>query len=82
MDTDRAFGRVDNESLAICPNPARESFRIPGLEDETKVFIYNVLGDLVKTANVNASQEIGIGELSAGLYLVRYGNATLRFVKE
>ena len=73
---------TNNESLAICPNPARESFRIPGLEDETKVFIYNVLGELVKTANVNANQEIGVGELSAGLYLVRCGNTTLRFVKE
>ena len=72
----------ESNSLVVCPNPARESFRIQGLEAETEVFVYNVLGELVKTAIVNANQEIGIGELSAGLYLVRCGNTTMRFVKE
>ena len=75
-------GETANESLAVYPNPARERIRIPGLETESEVQIYNSLGELVKTANVNANQEIGIGELSAGLYLVRCGNATMRFVKE
>ena len=75
-------GETADESLAVYPNPARESIRIPGLETESEVQIYNSLGELVKTANVNANQEIGIGELASGLYLVRCGNATMRFVKE
>ncbi len=69
-------------AMTVCPNPARESIRVEGLETESEVLVYNSLGELVKTANVNANQEIGIGELSAGLYLVRCGNATMRFVKE
>ena len=73
---------ADEDGLAIYPNPARESIRIPGLETESEVQIYNSLGELVKAANVNANQEIGISELGAGLYFVRYGTTTLRFVKE
>ena len=69
-------------ALTVCPNPARESIRVEGLETESEVLIYNSLGELVKTANVNANQEIGIGELSDGLYLVRCNNTTMRFVKE
>lgn len=68
--------------LTVYPNPARESFHIQGIETKSKVHIYNALGELVKTANVNANQEIGVGELSAGLYLVRCGTTTLRFMKE
>jgi hypothetical protein len=32
--------------------------------------------------SVSADQEIGIRDLASGLYLVRCGNVTLRFVKE
>ncbi len=68
--------------LAVCPNPANESIHILGIEANSQIEIYSSIGELVKTANVNANQEIGIGELSAGLYLVRCGNATMRFVKK
>ena len=72
---------ADNESLAVYPNPACESVSIQGLEAETEVFIYNALGELVKTANVKANQKISISDLSDGFYLMRCGNTTLRFVK-
>ena len=69
-------------ALTVCPNPARESIRIPGLEAESEVQIYNSLGELVKVVNANPDQEIGIRDLASGLYLIRCGHATMRFVKE
>ena len=69
-------------ALTVCPNPARESIRIPGLEANSQVEIYNSLGELVRVMNANPDQEIGIRDLASGLYLIRCGHATLRFVKE
>ena len=69
------------ECLAVYPSPAQESIRIEGLKANSEVQIYNVLGELVKTAHVSANDEIGVSELSDGVYFVRCNNTTLRFVK-
>ena len=69
-------------NLALYPNPANDIIRIEGLESNTEVMIYNTLGELVKTVVVGADAEISISELSAGLYVVRCGETSLRFVKE
>ena len=69
-------------ALVIYPNPAIDRIRIEGLEGVTEVQIYNTLGELVKKVKVDADNEIDIAELASGLYLVRCGEAALRFVKE
>ena len=69
-------------NLRIYPNPAKEGIFIDGIEANTQVEIYNSLGELVKVVSVSGNQEIGVRDLAAGLYLVRFGNVTLRFVKE
>ncbi len=74
-------GEQEQHAVRVCPNPAKESIRIEGLEGNSEVRIYNSLGELVKVVNATADQEIGIEDLSGGLYLVRCGNQTQRFVK-
>ena len=71
-----------NGTVALYPNPANERLHIIGLEADSEVRIYNSLGMLVKVVTINADDEIDITELSNGLYVVRCGNASLRFVKE
>ena len=71
----------EDACLAVYPSPARESIRINGLKANSEVQIYNVLGELVKTAFVGANEEIGVSELSDGVYFVRCNDTTLRFVK-
>ena len=71
-----------SNGLAVYPNPASDRIRIEGLEADSVVQIYNALGELVKTVKAEANGEIDIIELAKGLYLVRCGAATLRFVKE
>ena len=75
-------GENEGRLLVLYPNPANDYIRIEGLEANSEVKIYNTMGALVKVVNVNANEDIGISELSDGLYVLRCGNATLRFVKK
>ena len=75
-------GENEKPNLMIYPNPAKESIRILGIEANTSVAIYNSLGELVKVVSASENQEINVRDLAAGLYMVHFGNATLRFVKE
>ena len=80
----KGTGVDENEGtvLVLYPNPASDYIRIEGIEADSEVRIYNATGALVKVVNVSANEEIGISELSDGLYMLRCGNATLRFVKK
>jgi hypothetical protein len=69
-------------AITVYPNPADESIRIDGLENACEVRIYNSLGELVKVITATSDQEIGINELSSGLYLLRCGNRSFQFVKK
>ncbi len=75
-------GENDGATITLYPNPAKESIRILGIEANSQVEIYNSLGELVKVLSVGPDQEIGIRDLASGLYLLRCGNAALRFVKQ
>lgn len=75
-------GENDGTTITLYPNPAKESIRILGIEANSQVEIYNSLGELVNVMSVGPDQEIGIRDLASGLYLLRCGNAALRFVKQ
>ena len=79
----RSTTGVDEQGRELClyPNPANDAIRIAGLEANSEVLIFNSLGDLVKVATASSDSEIGIGELANGLYLIRCGNVSMRFVK-
>ena len=74
-------GEDEGRMMVLYPNPATDHVRIEGIEANSEVRIYNAMGALVKVTNASANEEIGIGELSDGLYLLRCGNVTFRFVK-
>ena len=69
------------KEFVIYPNPAKESIHVAGLGNACQVQIYNSLGILVKVVNLKGDEEIGISDLTNGLYLLRYGNQSVRFVK-
>ena len=72
----------ENASAAmfVYPNPATGSISIDGFETASEVRIYNIMGELVKVV-AKPNQEIGNSELAVGVYMLRCGNTTLRFVK-
>ena len=77
------LGVDENEAsnLSVYPNPAKESIRILGIEPNSEIQIYNILGELVRTVNAGPDDEISVDDLAEGLYMVRCDNVTLRFVK-
>ena len=75
-------GENEGRLMVVYPNPANSYIHIEGLEANSEVKIYNAIGALVKVVSANAEEEINIADLASGLYLVRCGNATLRFFKE
>lgn len=70
-----------SDVMAIYPNPASESIRIESLQAESKVEICNVMGGLVKIVEAKPNKEIDISDLAEGVYMLRCGNATMKFVK-
>lgn len=68
--------------MSVYPNPTRETIRIEGLETDAVIEIYNNLGALVKSVNVAVDEEINVSELASGVYMVRCGRQTTRFIKE
>ena len=69
-------------TLKVYPNPAKETLRIEGLEADATVEIYNSLGMMVKTLTASADEEINISNLPQGVYMLRCGKQTIRFVKD
>ena len=61
-----------SETPQLYPNPAREKVTIEGIET-AKAQVYNALGQLVKT--VRGTNEIDLGGLVDGVYLVRIADA-------
>ncbi|MCF0201670.1 MAG: T9SS type A sorting domain-containing protein [Bacteroidales bacterium] len=67
------------------PNPANTTVRIEANSTMQQVAIYDVLGNLVSSINVNGkSANISLGSLSNGVYFVNIiqaeGNSTQRLV--
>ena len=67
--------------LNVYPNPAKDVLRIEGLESNATVEIYNSLGAMVKSVVVSADEEINVSDLPQGIYMLRCGKQTVRFVK-
>ncbi|MBR5912107.1 MAG: choice-of-anchor J domain-containing protein [Bacteroidales bacterium] len=65
----------------LYPNPTNSVIRIAGIEPNTEVKIYNSIGMLVKVVSASSDDEISVTDLASGLYLVRFDNVRLRFVK-
>lgn len=63
----------------LFPNPAGDVIRISNLPAGEVVRVYTAAGQLVLVAN--ASREIGVGELAAGVYVVRSKVFVWRVVK-
>ena len=71
-----------NTSIQLYPNPANDKIWVEGIEGEHEISIYNALGTKVKSVTLQNDCEINVGELRAGLYLIRIdGCHTMRFIK-
>ena len=72
---------IDNQQLAIYPNPAKEVLRIENIVDNQEVIIYSINGTVLKKVFVSEDKEINISELRPGMYIVSAGNMFSKFIK-
>ena len=72
---------IDNQQLAIYPNPAKDVLRITNITDNQEVTIYSINGAVIKRVIVSEDDEINISELRPGMYIVSAGNMFSKFIK-
>ena len=77
---------IDNGELRIYPNPAGNQLRIAiggECHSPVQVEIYSVVGQNVGTYGIRPDDNIiDISHLANGMYYLKVGNKTARFVKE
>jgi hypothetical protein len=71
-----------NEAIQLYPNPVNSILNISGVLNQ-KLEIQNVLGEIVNTkTNCNTLESIDVSAFAKGVYFVRVGEKSLKFIKE
>lgn len=73
---------VSKNKILVYPNPAENSLTVSNIEKKSSISIINIYGQTIKniysiTENIN----IDITDLNNGIYFVKYGNETIKFIK-
>lgn len=77
------ISEVDEINFTLYPNPTTDNILISSSLTEGEINMYDVRGSIVATHQVmNTITAINVSQLSAGVYYVRIGNSTKRFVKQ
>ena len=72
---------IDNQQLAIYPNPAKDVLNIKNIADNQEVTIYSINGAVVMKTIVSGDAEINVSDLHPGMYVVSAGNLVSKFIK-
>ncbi|MEO8761236.1 MAG: GH25 family lysozyme [Bacteroidia bacterium] len=77
---------VNNGQLSIYPNPTNSILNVEGLvlTEKMDVLVYDVLGkEVMKRSVINTKHlALDVSVLTSGVYFLRVGNSTLRFIKQ
>ena len=85
---DNAVEELNNDNnFSIYPNPATNYVQLVisnvQYNKNTSVFIYDVFGKIVKQFKIkNSELRINIEDLQNGIYIIKVGNATRKFIKQ
>ena len=74
-----SVSELEASAMSVYPNPATEFIMISGEMIGEYVEIYDITGHIVRTST---DTKINVSDLASGLYIVRYGNAVLKFTKK
>ena len=72
---------IENQQLALYPNPAKDVLNIKNLADNQEVTIYSIDGAIIIKTSASGDAEINISELHPGMYVVKAGNLVSKFIK-
>ena len=72
----------DGANITVYPNPATDRIHIEGIEADSEIGIYNMMGIRVKSLTLHGEEDIAVSDLTAGIYLIRINDCiSVRFVK-
>ncbi|MBX3163830.1 MAG: T9SS type A sorting domain-containing protein [Bacteroidetes bacterium] len=80
---------IGSEKFEVYPNPASQMLNVespPSLKGGTvEIYVYDVLGNVILNEKLNIENnvaQINVSALKSGMYFLKIGNATRKFVKE
>ena len=74
------IGEIKNNSkIKIYPNPTNSIIKISGINPHEEIKIYDVLGNEILKS---MQKEIDVSSLPSGMYYLKIGNGTQKFVKQ
>jgi len=68
--------------VVLHPNPASDFISFSNLESSSEYQIVGIDGKVVKKGNLNADEKINISHFTTGVYTVRLGNKSYKFIKQ
>jgi hypothetical protein len=73
----------NSQALLVYPNPANTVINVQYLANSATVLVYDVLGnEVMKQPLVNKQSSLDISHLQSGVYFIKVGNSTQKFVKQ
>lgn len=70
-------------SIFIFPNPVKEKLTVNGVKKDATINVYDLAGGLLQSIPAQEnSTEINVSSLQQGIYLLRVGEQTIKFVKQ
>nr|WP_294924416.1 T9SS type A sorting domain-containing protein [uncultured Flavobacterium sp.] len=68
--------------VVLHPNPASDFISFSNLESSSEYQIVGIDGKVVKKGNLNADEKINISHFTTGVFTVRLGNKSYKFIKQ
>ena len=68
-----------NDQLSAYPNPCRDIIHIEGIDQGAHISIYTLQGQLLLTTTTTT---IDISPLNSGIYIIKSGSKTTKFIKQ
>lgn len=69
-------------SIRVYPNPTHDAIRISGLQEDSKIALYNMQGDVVRRQRASGDVSLGVGALSNGVYILSINGETIKVIKQ
>lgn len=81
-----AVSMLNEQAFNVYPNPATDVINITDVKNNSRIAIYNVLGDVVYSNQIDNNLVLNINAFNAGVYFIKIENnnevSTTRFIKK